>query len=151
MTDWENARDSAATQEQQSADRWQRKQDPESLPFYSYGVEVGFKRGADFGREWESKRAEAEIADLKSVIEGLEETAAKNSEYLDGWKKSFHLELAARKHADDAVVQERTRAEHLKTRVEGLILSLQKHGQSIDVQFHIDWLRKGLAAYQGET
>lgn len=34
--------------------------------------------------------------------------------------------------------------DRLRVRVEGMILSLEKHGQNINVQFHIDWLSKGL-------
>lgn len=32
----------------------------------------------------------------------------------------------------------------LRVRVEGTILSLKKHGQNINVEFHIDWLSEAL-------
>lgn len=69
MTPWELARDEAASEEYQSADRWQRKLSPDSLPTYAYGVEIGFKRGANFGRAYEAKRAEALVEALKSIAE----------------------------------------------------------------------------------
>jgi predicted TIM-barrel fold metal-dependent hydrolase len=31
-----------------------------------------------------------------------------------------------------------------ENRVKGMILSLQKHGQNIDVKFHIDWLNEAV-------
>lgn len=59
--DWQRERDAAASRENISALNWQMKfeSEPESIPTYAYGIEVGFKRGADFGKAWEAKRAEA--------------------------------------------------------------------------------------------
>jgi hypothetical protein len=37
-----------------------------------------------------------------------------------------------------------TAVEQLETRIKGMILSLQTHGQNIDVKFHIDWLKEVL-------
>ena len=44
-------------------------------------------------------------------------------------------------------------AEALAVRVEGIILSLDKHGHNINVEMHTDWLREAMARwdkYKGE-
>lgn len=38
-------------------------------------------------------------------------------------------------------------AEALAVRVDGMILSLQKHGENIDPEFHIGWLKNQLDAW----
>jgi hypothetical protein len=57
---------------------------------------------------------------------------------------------AAEMGFDCAVELMRKENEKLVIRIEGMILSLQTHGQNIDVKFHIDWLDKALKEYRGE-
>lgn len=64
------------------------------------------------------------------------------------WVSRFELSNDA---GDIYHVIEKSAADKLAVRVKGMILSLQKHGQNIDVNFHLDWLRKALVEYEGSN
>lgn len=62
------------------------------------------------------------------------------------WHKEARAEVTRLKHICNGTIpyQMYEDLDRYKVRIEGMILSLAKHGQNIDVEFHINWLQSTL-------